>query len=125
MTTTSPSAEPRTSPGWQRPAEVRASCSAMVTSAQRVAAAASAMAMTSSPKRRAGSATAMAASPCTGDRVGTTADVAAEVAGPGGGAGGDGGQPGVVRAGPTTSCGGRGDDLVEDVVLGHARRDRR
>ena len=119
MTTTSPSAEPSASPGWQRPAEVRASCSATVTSAQRVAAAASAMAMTSSPKRRAGSATAMAASPCTGERVGTTptsrptsrARVAAREA--------IGGEVGVVGQ-DDDLVGGGGEDLLEDVVLGDA-----
>ena len=118
-TTTSPSAEPSASPGWQRPAEVSASCSATVTSAQRVAAAASAMAMTSSPKRRAGSATATAASPCTGERGGDDAHVAAGLAGAGGGAGGDGGEVGVVGQDDDLVGGGR-EDLVEDVVLGDA-----
>ena len=113
MTTTSPSAEPRTSPGWQRPAEVRASCSATVTSAQRVAAAASAMAMTSSPKRRPGSATAIGGQALHRRAGGDDADVPAELAGPGGGAGGDGGQPGVVGQDDDLGGGGR-DDLVED-----------
>ena len=61
-----------TSPGTQRPATVIASRLAMVTSADRQAAAASAMAITSSSKRRDGSRTASAAKACTGERVGMT-----------------------------------------------------
>ena len=90
------------------------SCSATVTSAKRVAAAASAIATTSSSKRRLGSCTATAASPCTGERVGTTATRTPSRAQLGGGRLGDAGDRGGVGQQHDLARAGR-DHRVDDL----------